>query len=145
MIATMEHIDLLEKADGIVDMLVASEAMEHYRACKDKLAHDEEALDLIRRFTKLREQYNEVQRFGKYHPDYNDVIKAMMNIKRDLDLNDTIAAYKKAEDDLESLLNEISKSIAYAVSESIKVPTGDPFFDRGCGGGCGTGGACSCH
>ncbi|GGH74409.1 cell fate (sporulation/competence/biofilm development) regulator YlbF (YheA/YmcA/DUF963 family) [Pullulanibacillus pueri] len=145
MIATLEHIEILEKADGLVAMLADSEAMDHYRECKDKLAHDKDALELIRRFTKLREDYNEVQRFGKYHPNYNQVIKAMMNIKRDLDLNDTIAAYKSAEEDLEKLLNEISKSLAYAVSDSIKVPTGDPFFDRGCGGGCGSGGACSCH
>ncbi|GGE41131.1 regulatory protein YlbF [Pullulanibacillus camelliae] len=145
MIATMEHIKLLDQADGIVDMLADSEAMEHYRQCKRQLAQDKEALALINRFTKLRERYDEVQRFGKYHPDYKTVITAMMEIKRELDLNDTIVAYKKAEDDFEKLLNAISQSLAQAVSPSIKVPTGDPFFDRGCGGGCGSGGACSCH
>jgi len=141
MIATMEHIKLMDQADGIVDMLGDSEVMEHYRHCKRQLAQDKEALSLISRFTKLREHYDEVQRFGKYHPDYKTVITAMMDIKRELDLNDTIASYKKAEDDFEKLLNAISQVLAQAVSPSVKVPTGDPFFDRGCG----SGGACGCH
>ncbi|MEH7107983.1 YlbF family regulator, partial [Bacillus sp. JJ1764] len=31
-----------------------------------------------------------------------------------------------------------------AVSENIKVPTGNPFFDSGHGSGCGSGGSCGC-
>jgi len=126
-------------------MLTESDVFARYRLSKDKLARDEEALALIRRFVRLREKYDEVQRFGKYHPDYKTVIKEMMEVKRELDMNDAISAYKKAEDDLNTLLYEISAAIANAVSPSIKVPTGDPFFDRGCGGGCGVGGACGCH
>lgn len=126
-------------------MLTESDVFARYRLSKDKLARDEEALALIRRFVRLREKYDEVQRFGKYHPDYKTVIKEMMEVKRELDMNDAISAYKKAEDDLNTLLYEISATIANAVSPSIKVPTGDPFFDRGCGGGCGVGGACGCH
>lgn len=145
MIATLEHLQLLDAADRLVDMLTESDVFARYRLSKDKLARDEEALALIRRFVRLREKYDEVQRFGKYHPDYKTVIKEMMEVKRELDMNDAISAYKKAEDDLNTLLYEISATIANAVSPSIKVPTGDPFFDRGCGGGCGVGGACGCH
>jgi len=145
LIATLEHLQLLDAADRLVDMLTESDVFARYRLSKDKLARDEEALALIRRFVRLREKYDEVQRFGKYHPDYKTVIKEMMEVKRELDMNDAISAYKKAEDDLNTLLYEISAAIANAVSPSIKVPTGDPFFDRGCGGGCGVGGACGCH
>lgn len=141
----MENIKIFDSADGLVEMLADSEPVLNYLDWKDKLARDSEAQDIIRNFVQLRERYDEVQRFGKYHPDYKTVIKQMMDIKRELDLNNTIAGYKKAEDDLASLLNEISLSLARAVSPSIKVPTGDPFFDKGCGGGCGTGGPCGCH
>ncbi|MFC4617230.1 YlbF family regulator [Camelliibacillus cellulosilyticus] len=145
MITTIENIKIFDSADGLVEMLADSEPVLNYLAWKDKLASDSEAQDIIRNFVQLRERYDEVQRFGKYHPDYKTVIKQMMDIKRELDLNNTIAGYKKAEDDLAGLLNEISLSLARAVSPSIKVPTGDPFFDKGCGGGCGTGGPCGCH
>ncbi|MFC7392434.1 YlbF family regulator [Scopulibacillus cellulosilyticus] len=145
MITTLEHVSVLEETDGLIGMLKHSDVFEHYRNMRDKLAKDQEAQSLIRDFVKVREKYDEVQRFGKYHPDYKQVIQNMMDIKRDVDLNDTIASYKKAEEQMEHLLNEISLEIARAVSDSIKVPTGNPFFDRGCGGGCGTGGKCGCH
>ncbi|MGQ0518661.1 YlbF family regulator, partial [Bacillus sp. D-CC] len=46
---------------------------------------------------------------------------------------------------LQKLLDEVSVAIGSEVSSSIKVPTGNPFFDAGgCGGGCGTGGGCGC-
>lgn len=145
MIATMEHVKLLEETDGIIQMLAESEPIVNYREKRMNLAQDKVAQGLIERFTKHREKYDEVQRFGKYHPDYKAVINEMMNIKRELDMNDTISAYKNAEDELNNLLAEIGQTLAGAISPSIKVPTGDPFFDRGCGGGCGTGGACGCH
>lgn len=145
MYATIEHLTLYDYADDLIGMLSESDVVARYRVNKDKLARDPEANALIKQFVELREKYNEVQRFGRYHPEFDTVIRQMMDVKRDLDLNDTIASYKKAEEDVEALLNEISRSIAMAVSPSIKVPTGDPFFDKGCGGGCGTGGACGCH
>ena len=66
-------------------------------------------------------------------------------IKRQVDSSSTVISFKKAELELESLLNEISELIARAVSDTIKVPTGNPFFDNmSCSGGCATGGGCSC-
>ncbi|WP_027726159.1 YlbF family regulator [Tuberibacillus calidus] len=145
MFVAADHLRLLDQADQLIHMLANSDIAARYRACKVQMAEDEEAQTLIRKFTALREKYNEVQRFGRYHPDFDRVIRQMMDVKRELDLNDTIASYKKAEEDFEKLLVEISRSLATSVSPSIKVPTGDPFFDRGCGGGCGAGGACGCH
>ncbi len=42
---------------------------------------------------------------------------------------------KRAETALQKLLDEVSVAIGSEVSSSIKVPTGNPFFDAGgCGG-----------
>jgi cell fate (sporulation/competence/biofilm development) regulator YlbF (YheA/YmcA/DUF963 family) len=66
--------------------------------------------------------------------------------KRELDLTPSVSVFKKAERELESLLNEISEVLARAVSDSIKVPTGNPFFDNmSCSGGCSSGGGCGCN
>lgn len=143
--ATLDMSTLFDQTDGIVDMLRHSELFDRYRETKAQLLNDQEAIKLIKSFVKLKERYDEVQRFGKYHPDYHQVIQEMMDMKRDVDLNDKIADFKKAESDFEGLLNEISLLIASSVSPSIKVPNGDPFFDRGCSGGCATGGPCGCH
>ena len=100
---------------------------------------------LIQQFTAMKERYEEVQRFGKYHPDYTTVSMKMRELKRSVDLHDKVAAFKRAETALQKLLDEVSVAIGSEVSSSIKVPTGNPFFDAGgCGGGCGTGGGCGC-
>ncbi|HEX6922716.1 MAG TPA: YlbF family regulator [Bacillales bacterium] len=146
MIATMEGAALLDETEDLAKMVTDSETAEHYRACKYKLQHDEDAQDLIRRFAEVKEKYEEVQRFGKYHPQFDEVTGEVREVKRELDTNSTIAAFKKAEEDLEALLNELSQIIAYAVSPQIKVPTGNPFFDNlRCSGGCGAGGKCNCR
>lgn len=145
MIATMEQFSILDEADTLASMLIHSDVFIKYLDSRERVAQDEEAQDLVRRFVKVKDKYDEVQRFGRYHPDYKSVITQMMEAKRDADMNDLISAYKEAENELQQLLNEISLVFARSVSESIKVPTGDPFFDRSCGGGCGTGGACQCH
>lgn len=146
MIATMEGAALLDEADGLGRMVTKSDTAEHYRACRNKLQEDEEAQTLIRLFIQMKEKYEEVQRFGKYHPEFDKVTGEVREVKRRLDMNDNIAAFKKAEEALEALLSEVSQIIAFAVSPQIKVPTGNPFFDNmRCGGGCGAGGKCNCR
>lgn len=146
MIATVEGATLLDEADDLARMITDSDTAEHYRLCKHKLQQDSEAQKLIRRFAEMKESYEEVQRFGKYHPDFDRITTEVREVKRELDMNETIAAFKKAEENMEALLNELSQIIAYAVSPQIKVPTGNPFFDNlRCGGGCGAGGKCTCR
>lgn len=143
MIATLEGATLLDEADNLAEMVSDSDTAEYYQACKHTLQHDREAQELIRRFAKLKEKHEEVQRFGRYHPEFKTVTTEVRDLKRELDLNDTVAEFQKAEQEMENLLNELSQIIAYSVSPQIKVPSGNPFFDKM--GGCGAGGACGCH
>ncbi|KUP37239.1 regulatory iron-sulfur-containing complex subunit RicF [Bacillus halotolerans] len=146
MYATMESVRLQSEAQQLAEMILQSETAENYRNCYKRLQEDEEAGRIIRSFIKIKEQYEDVQRFGKYHPDYREISRKMREIKRELDLNDKVADFKKAETELQSILDEISIEIGTAVSEHIKVPTGNPYFDglSSCGGGCGSGGGCGC-
>ncbi|WP_246092618.1 YlbF family regulator [Terrilactibacillus laevilacticus] len=145
MYASMETISVLDDTEQLANMLNHSDVFHDYLTCKERMAKDAQSQALIHNFLKTKEKYDEVQRFGRYHPDYKSVIQEMMEVKRNLDLNETVAAYKEAEERVQDLLNSISVQIARAVSESIMVPTGDPFFDKQCAGGCSTGGACGCH
>ncbi|MCO7174599.1 YlbF family regulator [Sporolactobacillus kofuensis] len=145
MIATLENASLLDEADELASMVIQSEIYAEYMLSKQRFEQDKEAQRLVGIFLKVREKYDEVQRFGRYHPDYKPVIKEMMESKRELDTYPLIADYKKSEKRLSDLLGELSMVLAHSVSESIKVPTGDPFYDRSCGTGCGSGGKCGCH
>ncbi|MET3728861.1 cell fate (sporulation/competence/biofilm development) regulator YlbF (YheA/YmcA/DUF963 family) [Fictibacillus halophilus] len=142
---SLDQSVLLEESLALAEMVADSSVAIAYRKSKYKLEQDVEAQKMIARFAKMKEQYEEVQRFGKYHPDFNTVSTQVRTLKRELDFHENIAQFKKAEKELENLLMECSRIIAYSVSEQIKVPTGNPFFDESsCSGGCGSGGSCGC-
>lgn len=145
-LATMESVTILEQAERIGEMIEKSQLAEEYRSLQEALQNDQTAQSLIAEFTEVKEKYEDVQRFGRYHPDHKTISSEMRRVKRNLDMNDSVAAFRRAETNLQTLLDEISVELGKAVSEHIKVPTGNPFFDTGssCGGGCGSGGGCGC-
>ncbi|WP_458414010.1 YlbF family regulator [Schinkia sp. CFF1] len=145
MLATEERINILDVADELSAMILNSDVVEDYYQCLNRLRKDEKAVSIIKAFTKQKELYEEVHRIGKYHPDYLKVIKETRELKREMDLLDTVYEFKKAENALQSLLDEISVLIGHSVSKQIKVPTGDPFFESSSGcNGCSSGGHNSC-
>lgn len=145
MIATMDAIELLNTSDELAAMVIQSDVFQDYRDARDRLNQSKETQANIETFKNIKLLHEEVQRFGKYHPDYRSVSNDIRVAKREIDKDELIVAFKQAETELESLLNELSSTIAHTVSTSIKVPTGNPFFDSmSCSGGCGSGKGCSC-
>lgn len=142
-LATSERFELLEHVEQFAQQLKKSDQFQHYVECKYRLDNDQQAQLLIKQFIKEKDLYDDVQRFGRYHPDYYTITKSVREAKREMDMHETVAAYKKAERQLQDLLDEISSIIGKSVSEYIKVPKGNPFFDSG-GCGCGSGGSCGC-
>ncbi|MFD1068266.1 YlbF family regulator [Oceanobacillus locisalsi] len=143
MIATMEYVDILDESELLGKMVLQSDVMMQYQSAKQALDEDKEAQHLIRTFSDVKEHYEDVQRFGRYHPDYYDIMKQVRSKKRDMDLHDKVAAFKVAERNLQNLLDEISQFVAESVSGQIKAPKdGAALTDSGCG--CGSGGACGC-
>jgi cell fate (sporulation/competence/biofilm development) regulator YlbF (YheA/YmcA/DUF963 family) len=138
--------EILSETYELSEMITSSEEMKAYRETKQDLSEDVNSQAMITAFQKLKDQHEEVQRFGKYHPDYHKISKEMRLKKRELDMLPAVHAFKQAEKALENLLIEVSQTIASAISPTIKVPGNNPFdqLGGGCGGGgCGTGG-CGC-
>jgi cell fate (sporulation/competence/biofilm development) regulator YlbF (YheA/YmcA/DUF963 family) len=147
-LATSERIELLDHSEYLAKMILKSDIADKYRVCLYNLQINKETQRKIHQFVSLKDLYEEVQRFGKYHPDYKRVMTQIRVAKREMDLDDNVAAFKLAENDLQGLLDEISVLIGGAVSDQIKVPTGNPFFETSSGcssGGCGSGGGCGHH
>ncbi|WP_071395455.1 YlbF family regulator [Bacillus tuaregi] len=146
MLATMERVLILENAEEMAKMIWQSEIAARYRLCIDNIKNNQETQRKIREFVKVKDQYEEVQRFGKYHPDYKTVMSTVRKCKREMDMDYHIAEFRRVENELQELLDEVSILIGRSVSEHIKVPTGNPYFDSqsSCGGGCGSGGSCGC-
>lgn len=147
MLMTSEWVFILDEVDELSAMILSSEQAQKLRQAYQAVYEDIELSTRIKAFQRIKDQYEDVQRFGKYHPDYNTIMKQIRTEKRQLDLNEQIAALKVAENDYQDLLDEISLIIGHSVSEAVKVPVSNPFFasaGSSCGTGCGTGGGCSC-
>lgn len=142
MIVNQEMIELLDEAEQLTDMILQSEAYNAYKEAHYHLIHDQEAQELIQAFVHIKATYEEVQRFGRYHPDYNQIMREVRAKKRQMDLNEKVASFKVAERELQRLLDDISELIAHSVSEHILVPK-DGIIDGACG--CGSGGSCGCQ
>ncbi|MFC7685532.1 YlbF family regulator [Ureibacillus sp. GCM10028918] len=147
MIMTSEWVFILDEAEEISAMILSSEQAQKLRSAYDEVYSDENLVHQINAFNRMKEQYEDVQRFGKYHPDYHTIMKQIRQQKRSLDLDERVANLKIVENDFQDLLDEISLIIGKSVSEAVKVPVSNPFFatsSSSCGTGCGTGGSCSC-
>ncbi|TAA72097.1 YlbF family regulator [Planococcus salinarum] len=146
MIMTYEWVQVADSADELSRMILQSEQAEQYRQAYHAVYDNKDLATEIIAFARLKELYEEVQRFGKYHPDYKDVMKRIRVGKRKLDLNEKVADLRLAENELQDLIDQISFIIGRSVSEAVKIPSSNPFFssDSSCGGSCGTGGGCSC-
>ncbi|RDW17944.1 YlbF family regulator [Oceanobacillus chungangensis] len=141
MIATLEYVDILDQSEQLGKMIMDSEVMDDYKNRQVALYEDTEAQELIRAFTDMKQHYDDIQRFGRYHPDYNEIMKKVRSAKREMDMNEKVAMFKVAERNLQNLLDEISSYVALSVSEQIKAPKdGAALTDSGCGHG----GACGC-
>lgn len=146
MLITDEWVTIVDHAEELVKLVASSEVVEQYNRARETVYSDQELVKSIKEFTYLKERYEEVQRFGRYHPDYSTVMKDIRLRKRALDLNEQVAALRIAENDVQQLYDEIGMIVGKSVSEAVKVPTGNGFFSASScsSGSCGTGGSCSC-
>ena len=93
MMMTDESIHLIDQAEELTKFLLSSEIVDHYRRTHFNVYSDAELAKSIKEFTEMKERYEEVQRFGRYHPDYNIVMKSIRIQKRELDLNEALRLF----------------------------------------------------
>ena len=146
MIINSDWIYILDATDELNEMILHSKQVIALREAREDVYQDASLVKQINEFNKIKEHYEDVQRFGKYHPDYQIIMKKIREQKRAIDLNEKVAKLKIAENDFQDLLDQVSLIVGKSVSEAVKVPVSNPFFstDSSCGSSCGTGGGCSC-
>jgi cell fate (sporulation/competence/biofilm development) regulator YlbF (YheA/YmcA/DUF963 family) len=140
---TEETVSVLDDIEGLGEMIVKSELYQDYQMAEKELANNDEAHLLYQAFLKSKEKYDEVMRFGKYHPDYQNVMMDTRKRKRAYETLPIVVDFKKKEMALQTLVDEIITKIAFAFSENVKIEAGNPFFQKDAGG-CSTGGSCNC-
>lgn len=143
----LDMAEVITETEMLSMMIANSDIAEEFQSSRQAMHKDQEVMRLIKEFNDKKEQYEEVQRFGKYHPDYLRIRREVFSFKRELEQHPVISRYKEAEKALEELLYEISLILAEQISSSIKIPGTNPYFNgNGCGaGGCSSGGRCGCR
>lgn len=134
-----DFASLMMRAYELGEMIKQSALTAEYVYCKKAVNQDAGVHELARDFAKAKERFAECERFGRFHPDYNEALDRVYELEARLDAIAPVKQFKQAEQAVDSLLHEVSMMIARAVSETIKVPDNDPNPK-----GCGSGGKCSC-
>jgi len=106
----------------LVDEIKDSKEYKKLLELKVVIAKTEEIQNLISNFNKLNNQYNEVAKYGKYHPDLKKVQKEFSIAKDLLYNNEVVKEYRRLEKFIQKKLDEISRSLAESISKKIKYP-----------------------
>lgn len=130
---------LLSRAYELGELIKQSALTAEYVYYKAQVDRDEDVKALTREFAKAKELFAECERFGRFHPSYNEALERVYEVQAKLDGIEPVRKFKEAEQSVDSLLHEVALMIARSVSDSIKVPDNDPNPK-----GCGSGGSCSC-
>ncbi|MFS0871530.1 YlbF family regulator [Paenibacillus xylanilyticus] len=138
---TVDMAQVLTGAYELGDMINQSAEVSDYLYWKQQVETNPEIQAGIRKLNAKKELFEETQRFGHFHPDYHAAKDQVRALEQELEQIEAVARFKQAERALDEMLHQMSETIAYAVSTTIKVPSNDPNPK---GGGCGSGGKCSC-
>ncbi|MOA25601.1 hypothetical protein D3C78_1463380 [compost metagenome] len=142
---TVDMAELLIYAYELGDMINNSAAVSDYLFWKGKIESDPEVQILVKKLASKKELFEETERFGHFHPNYHEAKDQVAQVEGELEQLESVRRFKAAEKELDDILHQMSETIAFAVSDTIKVPSNDPNPIGGCSsGGCGSGGKCSC-
>ncbi|KAA9004044.1 YlbF family regulator [Paenibacillus spiritus] len=138
---SVDMAEVLIYAYELGDMINQSAEVSDYLYWKERVAANAGIQELVRKLERKKELFEETQRFGHFHPNYHEALGEVAKVEAELEQFEEVVRFKAAEKTLDDLLHSMSETIAYSVSDSIKVPGNDPLPS---GGGCGSGGKCSC-
>ena len=113
---------LLMKTYDLVDEIKGTKEYKRLVELDRVLKADTMMIELIESFDKVKVKYEEVSKYGKYHPDLKRVQLELAAKKEEVYTNPIIKEYKQLEKDLQNRLDQISKEIANCVSSKIKHP-----------------------
>lgn len=114
------NVEILNKTYEVVEEIKNHPSYQFLIDSKKKMIEDKELQELIATFKKWNQKYEEVRKYGEYHPDLHRVQLQFSKAKEELFIHPMVLEYKKHEKVIEHILNQLSKDISKAVSAKIK-------------------------
>lgn len=140
MIVTENLFIIEDQTEALVQEILASESFTKLKIARQQLQKSVETQKKQTQFLIAKQEFEQIEAYGKYAPDFRTKQRAVRQAKRALDLQEEVAEFRYAETNVQTLLDTIGQSIARTISAEIKVTAGNPFFEKGnqtgCGGNC---------
>jgi cell fate (sporulation/competence/biofilm development) regulator YlbF (YheA/YmcA/DUF963 family) len=137
-------IKIQELSEELARDMILSDLGQAFLKHKLEMENDPLAQEKIINFLQEKEKFEEINKYGKYHPDYKETSKKVRVLKREMDMHPTIAAFKLVETEFESMLEEVSRIIGHSVSDKILIPSSNPLNSSGHKKGCSHNHGCGC-
>ncbi|WP_313966987.1 YlbF family regulator [uncultured Streptococcus sp.] len=122
-----ELLAIDQAIDSLILHFLGLPEVEDYRLKRQKFEKDRGLQKQLLEFQELREIYEEAQKYEAYRSDVRDLKRQILRIKRQIDLNEVVIAYRQAELDLQTIMASLGKDLAQAVSDQIFMDTGLPL------------------
>lgn len=115
-------INLFSDTVDLAELICQSDEVKNYLRLKNQVYVDSEAKKLIVGFKKIKDLYEEAQRFGRFHPNYHEAKKEAQYYQKEMYTYPLIRAYMESEKELDKLLYDVSCILAHSVSDEVMVP-----------------------
>ncbi len=131
-----EHI--LNLTEAVIEEIQNKQAYKDLKRYHQRISENPDVQGLSEAFTKAKNDYFEAKKYGDHHPDLLRYQKAFSETKVAMYRHPDVAAFKKAETDVQRLLDEVSVRLAETVSPHVKAATTYGIFNKG-GSSCSNG------
>ena len=113
------------------ELLAIDQAIECLVSCFIKLPEIEnyrlKLQEQLFAFQELKDSYDAAKAYEAFRPDVRELKRQVLRMKRQIDLNEVVIGYRRAEFDLQTILANLGEEIAQAVSDQIFIDTGLPL------------------
>lgn len=139
MIYNQEVFEIEDLVVNLSEKLNSSQLVASYVNSFFEMDRNQEVDELKRDFLKAKSDFEKIEAYGNYAPDFKEKRRAVRKMKRQLDTNKLVGEFKYNETSFQNMLDYMTFDIATSISNEIKIDAGNPFFEfakQGCGGSC---------
>lgn len=139
MIYNQEVFEIEDLVVNLSEKLNSSQLVASYVNSFFEMDRNQEVDELKRDFLKAKSDFEKIEAYGNYAPDFKEKRRAVRKMKRQLDTNKLVGEFKYNETSFQNILDYMTFDIATSISNEIKIDAGNPFFEfakQGCGGSC---------
>lgn len=140
LIVNEDLFDIDDAINKIVENFLNFEQVVKYKKVQADFQADEGLQSKIRLYADKSRKLEDNKEYVAYRTELKELQREVRALQREINLNEHVYALRLAENDLQSLMAELTHDIVETVSESISVDEGLPFSGKkhhGKGGSCG--------